>query len=100
MLRDFKNSHLLQQVQPGILLRSLLRLKAVTVAFLISRSTSSKAKCMSQTQSYTYVDTVSHTDGHKQGAASSSSRIQESHQTEAQPAESPSPLGLAEAEEH
>ena len=41
-----------------------------------------------------------HTDSHRQGAASSSTHIQDSHQTQAQTAMSFPPLGLAEAEGH
>jgi len=45
-------------------------------------------------------DRPCHTDDYRQGAAFNSTHIQDSHQTQAQAAESPVPLGLAEAGGH
>jgi len=45
-------------------------------------------------------DMTSHTDGLRQGAAPSSTHAGGSHETQAQTATSPPPLGLAEAEGH
>jgi len=50
-------------------------------------------------QTYTH-DITSHIDGHRHGAASSSTHGGDSYQTQAQTATSPPPLGLAEDESH
>lgn len=46
------------------------------------------------------MNTTGHTGGHRQGVASNSPHIQDSHLTQAQTAMSLNPLGPAEAEDH
>ena len=71
-----------------------------SATFLFAGSTSSETESLSYTHTKD-TDMAGHTDGHRQGTASSSTHTEDSHQTQAHTATSPPPpLGLAEAEGH